>query len=101
MLYQLSYASALKPTKNSRQSRESASSEAKISSTPKASTVEKEASVPSGSTRIPLKRDGLTKAPGRHLWKTLAIASKSRSSLPDQPYLMQFTASTIQRYSFC
>jgi hypothetical protein len=62
MLYQLSYASALKPTKNSRQSPESASSEPKISSTPKASTVEKEAAVPSRATRIPLKRRRLAEA---------------------------------------
>jgi hypothetical protein len=70
MLYQLSYASALKPTKNSRQSEESASSEPNFSSTPKASTVEKERLVPSPTTRIQLQTRTLANQDTGLLWKT-------------------------------
>jgi hypothetical protein len=59
MLYQLSYASALKPTKNSREGTQIASAAPEISSTPLASSVEKDRLVPSPATAICMIRNGL------------------------------------------
>jgi hypothetical protein len=81
MLYQLSYASALKPTKNSRQNWESASSDPKFSSTRGASTVEKAAPVPSPATCILLKKLGLWECWFRSLWKTAHSPASEQTAL--------------------